>query len=163
MRKHEASSTIFALYNVFYELGRSPQRKGSWCLGTSLDFLLGTVSIRNPFLMKSKQRITTFPHTFLTYLYLNILCGESVSFFLSFLMHSAFRGCALESPIWRAGARIANWKLTLACNYIHTSLNVKYHMNGGYCGLLRHFKESFKTNFQMLSLGIQKRLILFYG
>lgn len=71
-------SVIFALCNVFYKRGRGLQRKDTWFLETGLDFLLGTVNIRNPFLMKSKQRITTFPHTFFTYLYLNVFRGDSV-------------------------------------------------------------------------------------
>lgn len=60
--------------------------------------------------MKRKQRITTFPHTFLTYLFLNVFCGDSF-----FPMSSAFRGGVQEGLIWRVGARITHWKLTLVC------------------------------------------------
>lgn len=77
----KASSVIFALHNIFCKPGRGLERIDNWFLGTGLDFLLGTVNIRNPFLMKSKQRITTFPHTFLTYLYLNVFCRDSFVFF----------------------------------------------------------------------------------
>lgn len=34
-----------------------------------------------------------------------------------FSTSSACRGCAQESLIWRAGARITNWKLTLVCSW----------------------------------------------
>ena len=72
----EPISIIFAPYNIFYKPGPGPQKKDSWFLGTGLDFLLGTVNTRNPFLMKSKQRIAPFPHTFLTLLYLNVFWGD---------------------------------------------------------------------------------------
>ena len=99
---------VCMLYRLLCQPGRGPPKGRRLVLGTGLDFLLETVDIRNPFLMKSKQRITTFPHTFLTYLFLNVFCGDSF-----FSMSSAFRGCAQEGLIWRAGARITNWKLTL--------------------------------------------------
>lgn len=73
-------SSIISALHVFYKPGRGPRRIDSWFLETGLDFLLGTVSIRNPFLMKSKQRVTTFPHTFLTYLHVDVFCGDSCFF-----------------------------------------------------------------------------------
>jgi len=64
--------------NIFYKSAKRPQKQDSWFLGTGLAFLLGTVNLRNPSLMKSKQKTLAFPCAFLAYLYLNGFYGNIV-------------------------------------------------------------------------------------